>query len=329
MIGVQGGRRAVLAGVGSMAVARLARAAEPAVVTLSSTSYANAALFVTDKLGLFAKHGVQLKLVVVDSGSLAISALLSGSAQFTASGVSDALTATAHGQSLKLVANIYHGLSGSVVISKAAAQRLGVTGASPLPDRRKALVGLPVAIPGATSSYVPPTVGAAMMAGGKPSLIYMAQPTMVAALQAGAVEGIMCGSPFWEPAVTGGFGMILLDGPSGEFPTEDAPASTTALITTGERVTSDAARVKAIQAALNELAGLIATNPARVQAGLAGAYPKLDPTTVALGFKRNSANWAQPDFTLADVEHELAIMVKNRPMPGLNAIKPQTLLIAS
>ncbi len=91
----------------------------------------------------------------------------------------------------------------------------------------------------------------------------MAQPAMVAALQAGAVRGIMYGSPFWEPAVTGGFGLILLDGPSGEFPAENAPASTTALITTGERGTSDGAQVKAIQVALGEPAGLIGTDPAQ------------------------------------------------------------------
>jgi ABC-type nitrate/sulfonate/bicarbonate transport system substrate-binding protein len=315
------------AGIAAGVLARPARAAEQAVVTLSSTSYANAAIFMAEKLGLFAKHGVALKLVVVDSGSLAVSALLSGSAQYTASGVSDALAAAAHGQSLKLVANVYHGLSGSVIIGKAAAQRLGLSEKSPLDARRKALVGLSVAIPSATSSYVPPTVGAAMLAGGKPDLVYMAQPTMVAALQAGAVQAIMCGSPFWEPAVTGGFGSILLDGPAGEFPADDAPVSTTALITTGDHVRSDPAQVKAVQAALADLADLIRSDPQRAEAGLAQAYPKLDSATLTLGFKRNSANWAHPGFDAADVQHELAIMMKNRPMPGLNAVKPQDLLI--
>ena len=328
MVGKSLRRRSVVAGLGvaGFALARTARAAEPAVVTLSSTSYANAALFISDKLGLFAKHGSPLSLVVVDSGSLAVSALLSGSAQFTASGVSDALAAAAHGQSLKLVANVYHGLSGSIVISKAAAQRLGLTAASTLADRRKALVGLSIAIPSATSSYVPPTVGAAMSAGGKPDLIYMAQPTMVAALQSGAVQAIMCGSPFWEPAVTGGFGSILLDGPGGEFPAEDAPVSTTALVTTGEHARSNPGQIKAIQAALGELAGLIGSDPQRVQAALGEAYPKLDGATVALGFKRNSANWAHPSFDPADLQHELAIMLKNRPIPGLRDLQVQALL---
>lgn len=323
-------RRGVLAGLGAAGLAvraRPARAAEPVTVTLSSTSYANAALFIADKLGLFEKHGVPMKLVVVDSGSLAVGALLSGSAQLTASGVSDVLAATARGRSLKLVANIYRGLSGSVVIAKAAAQRIGLAENAPLAARRKALVGLTVAIPSATSSYVPPTVGAAMTAGGKPELIYMAQPTMVAALQSGAVQAIMCGSPFWEAAVTEGIGMVLLDGPAGEFPPEDAPSSTTALVTTGEYATSAAGQVKAIRAALGELASLIGSDPHRVQDALAAAYPKLDAGTVALGFKRNSANWARPVFAPEDVKHELAIMTKNRPMPGLNKVEPGALLI--
>lgn len=324
-------RRGVLAGIGVAGLAALAprpvRAAEPATVTLSSTSYANAGLFIADKLGLFEKHGAPLKLVVVDSGSLAVGALLSGSAQFTASGVSDVLAATARGRALKLVANIYRGLSGSVVIARAAAQKKGLGENAPLPERRKALVGLSVAIPSATSSYVPPTVGAAMTAGGKPELVYMAQPTMVAALQSGAVQAIMCGSPFWEPAVTGGFGTLLLDGPGGDFPAEDAPSSTTALVTTGEQAASGAEQVKAIRAALDELAGLVASDPPRVQRALAQAYPKLDADTVALGFRRNSANWARPVFKPEDVQHELAIMAKNRPMPGLGKVEPGALLI--
>lgn len=324
------GRRSMLAGLGGVGLAALARPArggDAAVVTLSSTSFANASLFLADKLGLFAAHGTPLKLVVVDSGSLAVSAVLSGSAQYTASGVSDALIATARGQQLKLVANAYHGLSGSVVIAKARAAALGLAAGSSVAARRKALGDLSVAIPSATSSYVPPVVGAAAEGGGKPRLIYMAQPTMVTALQAGAVQGIMCGSPFWEPAVTGGFGQILLNGPAGEFPADSAPVSTTALITTAAYAAANPAQVGGIQAALAELGAMIGSDPARVQAALEALYPKLDPDTVALSFRQNSASWTHPSFDVQDVQHELAIMLKNRPVPGLRDVRPQGLLL--
>ena len=241
-IGPHPARRAVLASACAVTVGAAwaclgrAGAAEPTAVTitLSSTSFGAAALFLADKLGLFRQHGLAAKLVVMDSGSLAVAAALSGSAQFTVSGVSDALAAASHGRGMKLVANVYHGLSGSVVIGKAVADKLGIRSDSPLDARRKALDGLSVAIPSPTSSYVPPVVGAAAAANGKANLIYMAQPTMVAALQAGAVQALMAGSPFWEPAVTSGVGLLLLDGPSGDFPPDAAPISTLALETTAD-----------------------------------------------------------------------------------------------
>ncbi len=322
------GRRGALAGLAACAGLRFARAADADVtVTLSSTSFANAALFLARELGLFEKHGVKANLVVVDSGSLAVSALLSGAAQFTASGVSDVLVASARGQHFTLVANLYHGLSGSVVISKAAAEPLGITADSPLAARRKAVVGLRVAIPSATSSYVPPVNGAAAEAGGKPNLIYMAQPAMVAALQAGAVQAIMCGSPFWEPAVTGGFGFILLDGPGGEFPADAAPVSTTALITTQAWAADNKQVVQGMKAALDALAITIAGDPASVRNALARAYPKLNAETLDLSFRKNAANWSHPAFSEADVRHEMDILAHSRPTPGLDAVNPSSLLL--
>ena len=86
MMTSQIGRRSLLA----MAVAGLGSAAaqEPvqATVAVSSTSFALGGVRIGQQMGLFDKRGVKLRIVVMDSGSATMSALMSGSAQFSVSG---------------------------------------------------------------------------------------------------------------------------------------------------------------------------------------------------------------------------------------------------
>ena len=59
--------------------------------------------------------------------------------------------ARARGQNVVIVGNFYRGLSASVVLSKTVADKLNVTANAPVQQRLRALDGLTIASPSATS----------------------------------------------------------------------------------------------------------------------------------------------------------------------------------
>ncbi len=89
----------------------------PKVVTaFASFSEKEAAIFVAEDQGLFRKHGLDVKHVYVSSGSLAISALVSGDAQFyTGSPTGATLGAVAGGLDAVFIAGLINKLNGAFV----------------------------------------------------------------------------------------------------------------------------------------------------------------------------------------------------------------------
>jgi NitT/TauT family transport system substrate-binding protein len=90
----------------------------PRVVTaFASFSEKEAAIFVAEDQGLFRKHGLDVKHVYVSSGSLAISALVSGDAQFyTGSPTGATLGAVAGGLDAVFIAGLINKLNGAFVV---------------------------------------------------------------------------------------------------------------------------------------------------------------------------------------------------------------------
>ena len=91
-------RRALtLLAVGAaMTAPRVARAAdEDVAIALSSTSLAYGGLMIAEQAGLFPKHGLNPRIIKMDSGNAATSALIGGSVQFCSSGMEEVLAAHA------------------------------------------------------------------------------------------------------------------------------------------------------------------------------------------------------------------------------------------
>jgi NitT/TauT family transport system substrate-binding protein len=102
----------------SAAAARAAAPPLPRVVTVfASFSEKEGAIFVAEDQGLFRKHGLDVKHVYVSSGSLAISALVSGDAQFyTGSPTGATLGAVAGGLDAVFVAGLINKLNGAIAV---------------------------------------------------------------------------------------------------------------------------------------------------------------------------------------------------------------------
>jgi len=308
-------------------VAAVAQDAPVAVtIALSSNALPYGGLFIAEKAGLFGKHGVAPKIVVMDSGNAATTALISGSAQFSSSGPGEVLAARARGQPVTIVANIYRGLSASLVLAKPVADKLNVAPTAPVRERLKALDGLAIAAPSATSAYLHPVKRAAEEVGAKPRFLYMSQPAMVAALQTGAIQAMLAGAPYSYTPVSRGYGVTWISGPKGELPPEVQPTSSACLQTTEQYAGANPAVIARMRAVLDELAQYIRSTPDEAKRNLAAAYPQLDPAAIDQAFALDAANWSRPVLTEADIQQEIRILASTGLVAGVTNVKPAEVL---
>ena len=183
-----------------------------------------AALYVARDDGLFAKEGLKVDVVQVESGNDSIAALASGGAQFADVGLEDLVEMRSEGDdSVVMVRDILDRVTLTLVMRKEIAAQKGVTGASPLQARLQALRGLKIGItsPGApTDTYMryylrsvgmnPERDVQIIPIGGASSLL--------AALQKGQIDAYHLSPPTPYVAAEQGFGTVLIDGPKGEVP---------------------------------------------------------------------------------------------------------------
>ena len=297
-------------------------------MSLASTSFATAAPRVAKELGLFEKHGISPRFVVMDSANAATTALISKSVDSALSGPGELVVGHARGQKIVVVANTYAGLSGSLVLAKSAADKLGVSPTAPVAARLKALDGLVIGSPSATGAYTVALKGAAAAAGANVRVTYMAQPAMVAALESGAIQGFIGGAPFWAAPVRKGSGVVWLSGPKGEFPPEFSPIMSSHLQTLRGFAEANPAIVKRVAEVFNDLSKAIDERPLEVKAAVARLYPSLDAKTLDLLFAAESRAWKTRPATARDMAHEIAfVKLSGTPIPQLDSVDPAAMLL--
>jgi ABC-type nitrate/sulfonate/bicarbonate transport system substrate-binding protein len=322
-------RRLVVAGLMTCGALGGARGAEPVDITvaLSSPSFSTVALRIADSIGLFAKYNIKPRFIVSESGNASTTAMLAGSAQVAISGPGEALAAVVRHQPLVIIGNGYRGLSAVTILSKAAVDRLKISSDAPVPDKLKALDGLVLASPSPTAIYGLSVKMAADSVGAKITFVYMGQAAMPAALEAGAVQGIVAGSPIWGIPVLKGTGVIWLDGPGGEIPNEFATNTSGSLQMNAEFVNAHPEVVQGLKQILRELAEFIKADPDKTKAILAKIYPSLDSKSLDLAYQKEWKNWTNPEFTAADVKHEIDVYKRSGlTLPGLDDVDPASMV---
>ncbi len=323
-------RRAFLAAVGALAGARTA-GAQPQLrdlnLPVSSLSFASAGVQLANVLGLFAKNGLSPRIIAMDSANAATAALIAGSAQVVVSGPGELVAAQARGQPVVLVADVYRGFGASLVLSKAAAARTGIDADAPWRERHKALDGLLIASASPTSSYTASYRGAAESVGAKIRFTYMAQPAMTAALESGAVQGMIASAPFWGFPVGRGAGVLWLSGPKGELPPENMPASTTSMQAMRGVAAAEPVLMRQLIDTQRALGAMVETAPDQVRAALGKIYRDIDAATMDVLFAAESRAWITRPMTRADMQHEIDFVRSGgSSIPGLDRIDPASLL---
>lgn len=284
-----------------------------------------------DELGLFRQQGLDVDFVVLDSASGAMTALLAKSVKFALSGPGELVSAQAQGQNVISIFNTYMGLGGSLVLSKAVADKAGLTPSSSLEQRLKVLEGLTIAAPSPTSTYAISYRTAAESVGTKTNFTYMAQPMMASALQAGAIQGYVASAPAWVPPILAGTGVKWIDGPAGDLPAKMRPRSTAVILTMKETADADRATVLNFVAAFNAFIDLIEKRPDDVRAAVAKIMPQLDAKTLELVMPSELVAWKAKPLTTDDLEQEINYVrafaqSSGRPLPQIDKVTPATLV---
>ena len=254
-------RRAALAASLLPFAARAQGALIPVTLAVSSNSLAYGGLNIATRARLFERHGIALKVVVMDSGNAAISAVLSGSIEFASAGPGEVIAVRLRGQKVVIINNVYRGLSGSLILAKSVADKLPAVASATLEGKLKSLDGLAIATPSATSAYTHPYKSSAEAAGVKIRFVYMAQPAMAAALQAGAIQGLIAGAPFSVTAVTSGAGVLWISGPTGELPASALPASSACLETSEAYAAAHPDIIQKMRAGFDTLSAYLREQP--------------------------------------------------------------------
>jgi ABC-type nitrate/sulfonate/bicarbonate transport system substrate-binding protein len=297
-------------------------------IGLASTSFATAAPRIAKELGLFDKRGIDARFIVMDSANAATAALIAKSVDLAVSGPGEIVAAQARGQKVVAVTNTYVGFSGTVVLAKSVADKLGVAANAPLAARLKALDGVLLASPSATGAYTVSIKAAAAAQGANVRFTYMGQPAMLAAMDSGAIQGFIGGAPFWAAPLLKGTGVVWLSGPKGELPAEFSPISLAHVQALRSFAEANPALVKQMNDVMVELTKAIDERPAEVKAAVAKLYPNLDTGTLDLLFAAEARAWRARTLTAKDMAHDIAyIKLSGIAIPNLDSIDPAALLL--
>jgi NitT/TauT family transport system substrate-binding protein len=112
------------------------------VPTISTIFYP---LYYGQEKGIFAKEGLEIEVISTNGDGPDVDAVISGSAQFAISTPNRLFTAYEQGKPLKAIGMLARRMSIDCAMNKQVADKLGITTATPLDTKLKALKGLTVA----------------------------------------------------------------------------------------------------------------------------------------------------------------------------------------
>jgi len=135
----------VLAGVLALGAGAEAQNLKPLRVTIPVPAMVFYPLYVAADQGFFAKQGYAFEIISTAGDGPDIDALISGSVDFTVSTPNRLFTAYEQGKPLLAVMNLANRMGIECAMNKAAADRLGITEATPLDQKLRAMKGQTVA----------------------------------------------------------------------------------------------------------------------------------------------------------------------------------------
>jgi NitT/TauT family transport system substrate-binding protein len=180
-------------------------------------------LYIAADGGFFRKQGLDINILDVGSGTRQAAAIMGGSAEMSTIGLEQNMQADARGGALIAVCSCFNAFPMGITLSRKAADKNGFTPGLPLDEKVKRLHGLRLGIssPGSSTEEFVRTLF--LSRGMNPETEVSMQPVgggapMLAALEAGGVDGFVWGPPFSTAAVTKDNAETVIDAMTGEVP---------------------------------------------------------------------------------------------------------------
>ena len=255
---------------------------------------------------MFEKHGLIAKTTVMGAANTATTALISGSVDVAASGTGELVLAQGRGQKVIMVVNGYDGMPGTLVLSKAAAEKTKVSPTAPVAERLKALEGLVIATPSASSLYTSVLKGSA--AGVNVRITYIGTDAMPTALMSGAIDGYMAAGPTWAPPVVRGLASSGSAARRKNFRSNSAPSTAAACRSWRDFADANKDLMTKLIAVMADFVKATQERPADVKAAAFRAYPDVDAPTMDLLFSTEVGGWRTRKLTPDDMKHDIQLI---------------------
>jgi NitT/TauT family transport system substrate-binding protein len=214
--------------------------------------------------GYFGQEGLRVQQIATRGGGPDMAALVSGNVSFNFGVGVYEINALLAGRALINVLNMEDLPSISVVLSKAAAAKTGISPDAPLQRRAAALKGLRIGItrPGAlTDKEIRHLMKIGGLSDGQVKIVAIGSAqSMLAALKLGQIDGFSISIPYDRLAVDEGLAVEWIDNPERQDLSVD-PFLMSSLVTTPEMVHQHPERVKEIVNALRHAVSDIISKP--------------------------------------------------------------------
>jgi len=259
-------------------------------LTIPVTALSMTPVYLAQARGHFAEEGLEVATTTTGGSGPDIRALIAGEVDFTFTPGDNVLLAFQEGKRLVMVMSGLNRLFINWAMHRDVARERGITEATPLPEKLKALKGLSVGVttPGALTAHLAAFV--IRKAGYVPQqdvkiLPIGSGPTWLAALENRKVDVALTATPTPETAILRGYAIMFIDNAKGEDPsfTEFLMAS---LITRPEVIEKNPDLVRRMVRALfraNQWARSASVE--EVAAALRPTFAQVDPAIHLAGVK--------------------------------------------
>jgi NitT/TauT family transport system substrate-binding protein len=278
---------------------------EDVTMAIPGTSFTFGAGYIAEDLGLFTKHGLRVKSIVI-TGIGAINSVISGSSTFAQPSASAFTRAAAKGQRLLAIAVLLNRPFVDVILRNDLAAAAGFDPKAPLEKRAQVLKGRTIAVE-SINSIVHAYVKVLANRGGYDAesirIAPMAPDAMLAAFQSKQIDGFAMSPPWPLKPVQDGAATMIASGPGGD-PADMVPFGHNLLVTKPETCEKQRSVCDKMGHAFAEAMAFIQSNPAEALAILKKRFPSLDDRQFNAAFEEfRQISPSPPAPSKADLEN--------------------------
>jgi NitT/TauT family transport system substrate-binding protein len=233
------------------------------------------------RAGYFKDEGIALDIINVNSGTLQAAALLGGTADFAAMGMTTVLNVREKGGDVVAVGTVYDVISMNLVLSKKAFAKAGITDGMSTDEKVKRLKGMRIGVnaPGSGADVLLRSV--LLARGMNPDTSMQIQtlgtgPTLLAAMEQGSTDGFVWMAPTVEMALSNGTGQVVLDPFKGQIP-EVSGVPYIVFATSKKAMAEKPQVIKGALRALTRAMKLVQEKPQEAKTYVRAVFPELDP----------------------------------------------------